>query len=118
MKVMHLLSSLKHDESERGIFAITHALSKAGHESVVVGSATADDELVLRLLRDDTKYYRIPMLKKSWLSLVYVLKLRRLISEYEPDIVHVHSRCYIGQSAHCLMTNNPKSWRPFMVFIH
>lgn len=92
MKVMHLLSSLKHDESERGIFAITHALSKAGHESVVVGSATADDELVLRLLRDDTKYYRIPMLKKSWLSLVYVLKLRRLISEYEPDIVHVHSR--------------------------
>lgn len=92
MKVMHLSSSLKHDESERGIFAITHALSKAGHESVVIGSALAEDELVLRLLRDGTEYYRIPMAKKSWWSLVHVLKLRQLILEHRPDIVHVHSR--------------------------
>lgn len=92
MKVMHLSSSLKHDESERGIFAITHALSKAGHESVVVGSAMPDDELVLRLTRDDTAYYRIPMVKKSWWALIHTLRLRRLICEEKPDIIHVHSR--------------------------
>ncbi|MDO4449382.1 MAG: glycosyltransferase [Moraxella sp.] len=92
MKVMHLSSSLKHDEAERGIYAITHALAKAGHESVVIGSVMPDNELVLRLLRDDTIYYRLPMTKKSWWSLVYVLKLRQLIYEHRPDIIHVHSR--------------------------
>lgn len=92
MKVMHLSSSLKHDESERGIFAITHALSRAGHESIVIGSADPDDELVLRLGRDDTLYYRIPMAKKSWWSLIHVFKLRGLINEHKPDIIHVHSR--------------------------
>lgn len=92
MKVMHLSSSLKHDEAERGIYAITHALMRAGHESVVVGATDEDDELVSRLMRDDTIYHRLPMPKKSWWSLRHILKLRQLILEHRPDIIHVHSR--------------------------
>lgn len=92
MKVMHLSSSLKHDEAERGIYAITHALMKAGYESIVIGSAGQDDELVARLLRDDTIYYRLPMPKKSWWSLRHCFKLRQLIYKHEPDIIHIHSR--------------------------
>ncbi|MFA9485844.1 glycosyltransferase family 4 protein [Moraxella haemolytica] len=92
MKVLHLSSSLKHDESERGIYAITHALMRAGHESVVIGAAHEDEELVTRLLRDGTIYHRLPMPKKSWWALKHVYKLRQLICEYQPDIIHVHSR--------------------------
>lgn len=92
MKVIHLSSSLKHDESERGIYAITHALAKAGHQSIVIGSASEDDELVGRLLRDNTLYYRLPMPKKSWLAIRHVFKLRNLITKHNPDIIHVHSR--------------------------
>lgn len=92
MKVMHLSSSLKHDEAERGIYAITHALAKAGHRSIVIGAASFDDELVTRLLRDDTLYYRLPMPKKSWWSLRQIFKLRKLIKQHCPDVVHVHSR--------------------------
>ena len=92
MKVMHLSSSLKHDESERGIYAITHALAKAGHQSIVIGSAQTDNELVTRLLRDGTLYYRLPMPKKSWWALRQIFKLRKLIKQHQPDIIHVHSR--------------------------
>ncbi|UNU73469.1 glycosyltransferase [Moraxella nasovis] len=92
MKVLHLSSSLKHDESERGIYPITHALMKAGHESIVIGAADPSDELVLRFLRDGTQYYQLAMPKKSWLSLRHVFKLRQIIAHQKPDIVHVHSR--------------------------
>lgn len=92
MKVMHLSSSLKHDESERGIYAITHTMAKSAHESIVIGCAYPSDELVTRLLRDDTIYERLLMPKKSWWSLKQVFKLRKLIRQHRPDIIHVHSR--------------------------
>lgn len=92
MKVLHLSSSLKHDESERGIYAITHALMRAGHESIVIGAAHEDEELITRLVRDGTIYHRLPMPKKSWWALKHIFKLSKLICEHEPNIVHVHSR--------------------------
>lgn len=92
MKVIHLTSSLYHDEAERGIYPITHALMRAGHESIVISSADEDDELVARFHRDDTLYYRLPMPKKSWLSLRQVIPLATIIRQHRPDIIHVHSR--------------------------
>lgn len=92
MKVMHLSSSLRHDEAERGIYAITHALIKAGHEAVVIGAVDKEHELVSRLMRNGVVYYQLKMPKKSWLSLWRVLALRRLIMTHNPDVIHVHSR--------------------------
>lgn len=92
MKVMRLLSSLKHDESERGIFHLGRALVKNGHTSIIIASADTDNELVTRLERDGNIYHQLVMLKKSWWSLLQVLPLRRLIEKYSPDIIHVHSR--------------------------
>lgn len=93
MKVLQLCSSLKHDESERGIYTVSHALIKAGHESVIVASADEEDsDLVLRLMRDGADYHRLPMPKKSWWALRQVFALRRLIDQHNPDIIHVHSR--------------------------
>ena len=92
MIVMRLLSSLKHDESERGIFHLGRALVKNGHTSIIVSSANEDNELVKRLERDGNLYHQLHMNKKSWLSLLQVVPLRHLIEKYNPDIIHVHSR--------------------------
>lgn len=92
MKIMHLLSSLHYNESERGIYAISHQLIKLGHSSIVVGSANDDNEQVGRLVRDGVDYYRVPMPKKSWTSLKQVFKLRKLILNHRPDIIHIHAR--------------------------
>ena len=92
MIVMRLLSSLKHDESERGIFHLGRALVKNGHTSIIVASADYDNDLVKRLERDGSIYHQLHMNKKSWLSLLQVAPLRRLIEQYNPDIIHVHSR--------------------------
>lgn len=92
MKVMRLLSSLKHDESERGIFYLGRALVKNGHTSIIIASADTDNDLVKRLERDGNIYHQIVIPKKSWWSLLQVLPLRRLIEQHSPDIIHVHSR--------------------------
>ena len=92
MIVMRLLSSLKHDESERGIFHLGRALVKNGHTSIIVSSADEDNELVKRLERDGNLYHQLHMNKKSWRSLLQVIPLRHLIEKYNPDIIHVHSR--------------------------
>ncbi len=92
MKVMRLLSSLKHDESERGIFHLGRALVKNGHTSIIISSADDENELVKRLERDGNICHQLHMYKKSWLSLLQVAPLRHLIEQYNPDIIHVHSR--------------------------
>lgn len=92
LTVMQLLSSLKHDESERGIYHIAHALTKSGHSSVIISSASDDDELVIRLKRDGSQHHSLAMPKKSWWALRHVFALRRLIKKHKPDVIHVHSR--------------------------
>ena len=88
MKVMRLLSSLKHDESERGIFHLGRALVKNGQTTIIDSSADEDNDLVKRLKRDGNNYHQLHMNKKSWLSLLQVTALRRLIEEYDPDVIH------------------------------
>lgn len=92
MKVMRLLSSLKHDESERGIFHLGRALVKRGHTSIIVSSADTDHDLVKRLERDGNIYYQLSLEKKSWLSIRQIWPLRKLIEQHQPDIIHIHSR--------------------------
>lgn len=92
MKVMQLLSSLKHDENERGIFFIAHTLIKEGHESVIVAGGEKNDDLFVKLARDGSTCYCLSMPKKSWWALLQVLRLKRILHKELPDIIHVHSR--------------------------
>lgn len=92
MIVMRLLSSLKHDESERGIFHLGRALVKQGHTSIIISSSDNNHDLVKRLKRDGNIYHQLALQKKSWLALRQIWPLRQLIEEYEPDIIHIHSR--------------------------
>lgn len=63
MIVMRLLSSLKHDESERGIFHLGRALVKNEHTSIIITSADDDNDLVKRLERDGNLYHQLYMNK-------------------------------------------------------
>lgn len=92
MKIMRLLSSLYHDEDERGIFQLNREVIKAGHQSIVVCSTPSDNELALRLKRDGAIYVPMSMEKHSWASLISVIPLARLIRQHRPDIIHIHSR--------------------------
>ncbi len=92
MKVMRLLSSLYHDEDERGIFSLNRLLIKKGHQSVIVASTPKNNELALRLKRDGGVYVPLSMEKHTWSSLWSVIPLVRLINHHRPDIIHVHSR--------------------------
>lgn len=92
MKVMRLLSSLYHDEDERGIFSLNRLLIKKGHQSVIVASTPKSNELALRLKRDGGVYVPLSMEKHTWSSLWSVIPLVRLINHHRPDIIHVHSR--------------------------
>lgn len=92
MIVMRLLSSLKHDESERGIFNLGRALIKGGHTSIIVASADNHNDLVKRLEREGNIYHQLFMNKKSWRALLQVTRLRRLLERYQPDVIHIHSR--------------------------
>lgn len=92
MIVMRLLSSLKHDESERGIFHLGRALVKRGHTSIIISAADKNNDLVKRLERDGNIYHQLIIEKKSWLSVRQILPLRRLIEQHNPDIIHLHSR--------------------------
>ncbi|PID37835.1 MAG: glycosyl transferase family 1 [Pseudomonadales bacterium] len=92
MIVMRLLSSLKHDESERGIYQLGHKLVKEGHTSIIIASADSNDKLAKRLEKDGSIYYQLAMYKKSWWALLQTIPLRLLIEKHKPDIIHVHSR--------------------------
>lgn len=92
MKVMRLLSSLHHDEDERNVFLLCRTLIKQGHDSLVIASTNPQHELAKRLVRDGSDYVQLYLEKNAWLSLISVLPLAKLIREYRPDIIHVHSR--------------------------
>lgn len=92
MKVMRVLSSLHHDEDERQVFLLSRALIKQGHQSMVVSSTDPSHELAMRLVRDGSDYEQVYLKKNAWLTLVSVFRLAKLIRQFRPDIVHIHSR--------------------------
>lgn len=92
MKIMRLLSSLHHDEDERNIFLLSRTLIKQGHESLVIASTQPTHELATRLVRDGSRYEQVYLEKNAWLTLISIFRLAKLIRQFCPDIIHIHSR--------------------------
>lgn len=92
MRIMRLLSSLHHNDDERGVLAISRRLVRQNHASLVVSSTPATHELAQRLCRDGSEYKCLHLAKQSWLTLWSIVGLARLIHHFRPDIIHVHSR--------------------------
>lgn len=115
MKIMRLLSSLHHDEDERGIFQLSRALVKQGHESLIVASTDPSYQLAKRLKRDGILYQQIYLEKQSWLTLISVISLARLIHQFRPDIIHIHSRTPAWILKWALQMFVPEALRPITI---
>ncbi len=89
LTVVQLIPALHNGGAERSTLEIARALVAAGHRSVVV---SAGGRLVARLEHEGSRHIRLAIGAKSLGSAVRIGKLRRILKEIDPDIVHARSR--------------------------
>ncbi len=111
MKVMQLLPELHSGGVERGTLEIARALVAAGHQSIVVSHG---GRMVAQLQSEGSLHITRPVHRKSLASLWQIRPLRRLISQHQPDIVHVRSRVP-AWLAHFALRKIPAAQRPRLV---
>lgn len=87
--VVQLLPALASGGAERSALEIGRALVEAGHESIVI---SAGGRLVERLEAEGSRHINLPIGRKSLSTLLLVPRLRSLLAELKPDIVHARSR--------------------------
>lgn len=83
---------------ERGAVEVSEALCEQGHQSIVVSSG---GRLVETITRHGGEHVAMNLLKKSPLTLTSIPRLRKLILDRRPDVVHARSRvpAWIGHLA-------------------
>ena len=89
MKIIQLLPELKVGGVERGTVDLSDHLVKLGHNSAVI---SAGGQLVNILNDHGATHYELPIGKKNIKALTQINNLKRIYSEFLPDIVHVRSR--------------------------
>jgi glycosyltransferase involved in cell wall biosynthesis len=96
--VVQLLPALVSGGAERSALEIGRALVEAGHDSVVI---SAGGRLVGQLEAEGSRHITLPIGRKSLRSLLLIPRLRGLLSELSPDIVHARSRlpAWLGWAA-------------------
>ena len=87
--VMQLLPALEGGGVERSTLEIGAALEAAGHRSIVV---SAGGRLVAPLIAEGSEHVAMPIGRKSFRVLAQVSRLRSLIEQCQPHIVHARSR--------------------------
>jgi glycosyltransferase involved in cell wall biosynthesis len=89
MKILQVLPELNSGGVERGTLELSAHLAREGHESVVLSGG---GRLVGELEADGGRHIELPVGRKSVSSLALIPRLRRLMRDEKPDIVHVRSR--------------------------
>ncbi len=89
MKVIQILPELNSGGVERGTLEVAAALVAAGHESLVVSHG---GRLVGELERGGTRHIAMAVHRKSLATLGQVGRMRRLLADEQPDLVHIRSR--------------------------
>jgi glycosyltransferase involved in cell wall biosynthesis len=89
MKVIQILPELNAGGVERGTLEIADFLSKQGHEAIVISNG---GRMVEALEASGARHIAMPVHRKSLVSLLQVLPLRRLMEKERPDILHIRSR--------------------------
>ncbi len=86
MKVLQILPKLELGGVEKGVVDFA---SYFGKDMVVISGG---GRLVKELKRWGVKHYRLPVYKKSFLTLFWIKKIRKIIREEKVEIVHARSR--------------------------
>ena len=89
LKVIQLIPELNSGGVERGTLEVGKYLSQRGHKSIVISNG---GRMVEKLIREGTKHIQMPVHRKNPISLLQVLKLRKLFLSEKPNIVHARSR--------------------------
>jgi glycosyltransferase involved in cell wall biosynthesis len=90
MKVMQLVPELNQGGVERGVVELSRELVRRGHESVVV---SAGGKLVEQIERDGGEHILLDVCSKNPLTAFgRTRRLKRIICDVQPDIVHPRSR--------------------------
>ncbi len=89
MKVIQILPELNAGGVERGTLEVASHLIRHGHEAVVVSNG---GRLVAELEAMGARHIPMPVHRKSLRSLFQVNKLRTLLENEKPDILHIRSR--------------------------
>jgi glycosyltransferase involved in cell wall biosynthesis len=89
LTVVQLIPALRAGGAERSVLEVGRALVQAGHRSVVI---SAGGRMVDQLQAEGSEHIVLDVGQKSLLTLGRLGKLRRLLRELKPDVVHVRSR--------------------------
>jgi len=89
LTVVQLIPALRAGGAERSVLEVGQALVLAGHRSVVI---SAGGRMVERLQAEGSEHIELDIGRKSLFTLGRLGRLRRLLRELKPDVVHVRSR--------------------------
>ncbi len=110
MKILQILPELNEGGVERGVVEFNRELVKLGHESFVV---SAGGRLVEQIEADGGVHIKAPVASKNiFTAPLRVRRLREIIDEIDPDIVHARSRVPAWLALFA------KKERPFVTTVH
>ena len=114
LTVLQLVPALHAGGAERSTLEIGQALVAAGHRSIVV---SAGGRMVPELEAQGSRHVTLDLGRKSPLTFARIPKLRRLLRELRPDIVHARSRLP-AWIAYLAMTGRAAPRAHFVTTVH
>jgi len=112
MKIVQLLPELNEGGVERGTVELSRELVKLGHESIVI---SAGGKLAAQIEADGGVHMKLDVCSKNLFTLPFrTAKLRNLLSEVRPDVIHARSRV----PAWLAYLANKKLHIPFVTTVH
>ncbi|MEC8881899.1 MAG: glycosyltransferase [Pseudomonadota bacterium] len=111
MKVLQVLPELNTGGVERGTLDLAKELVKNGYRSYVISSGGIQVEA---LENQGSIHIQMPVARKHFMTLLQVKRLREVILEMQPDIIHVRSRMPAWMVFLALRVL-PKNKRPVLV---
>ncbi|MCF6245625.1 MAG: glycosyltransferase family 4 protein, partial [Sulfurovum sp.] len=112
MKIVQLLPELNEGGVERGTMELSRELVKLGHESIVI---SAGGKLVEQIEADGGRHITLDVCSKNILTSPFrMLKLRQVLKELHPDVLHARSRV----PAWLTYLANKKLHFPFVTTVH
>lgn len=112
MRIVQLLPELNEGGVERGVMELSRELVKLGHESIVISSGGKLEE---QIRKDGATHITFDVYSKNFLTAPFrIFKLRKLIKELKPDILHARSRV----PAWLTYLANKRLHFPFVTTVH
>lgn len=111
MKILQILPELNTGGVERGTIELSKALIEKGYRSYVISNGGV---LVETLENQGGVHLQVQVTRKHLMTVLQLKKLRRIIVNMRPDVIHVRSRVPAWM-IYVVMQTLPKSKQPVVV---